>query len=187
MRAYAELTQAALAEISGALASVDPQAVHALGQSILDAKRVFLAGKGRSGLQMRAFAMRLMHMGMTVYVVDDVTTPAITSGDLLLLGSGSGRTPSIVNYAQKARAVGARVGLISISLESPAAEQSDVIVRIDAPTPKRDDTDTSRSILPMGSLFEASLGLLFDVLSVQLMDAQNLTSDGMFVRHANLE
>ena len=52
---------------------------------------------------MRGFAMRLMHLGLQVYVVDDVTTPAIKTEDLLIIGSASGNTKSLVQYAGQAK------------------------------------------------------------------------------------
>ncbi len=74
------------------LHSVDSDDLDQLKQMLLDAERIFIVGKGRSGLQMNGFAMRLMHLGLPVHVVGSVTTPNITANDLLLIGSGSGRT-----------------------------------------------------------------------------------------------
>ena len=39
----------------------------------------------------------------------------------------------------------------------------------------------------MANLFEQSLLLMLDVLTIQLMSDLNLTSEQMFTRHANLE
>jgi D-arabinose 5-phosphate isomerase GutQ len=39
----------------------------------------------------------------------------------------------------------------------------------------------------MGSLFEVTLGLLLDLVIIQLMDELGLDGDQMFTRHANLE
>ena len=46
-----------------------------LVNEVVDAKRIFLLGAGRSGLEARAFAMRLMHMGFDVYVIGSATAP----------------------------------------------------------------------------------------------------------------
>ena len=72
-----ELIDAILADVGRALRQVDPAQVDEICSAILSADRVFIAGKGRSGLQMKAFAMRLMHLGLSAHVVDDVTPPAI--------------------------------------------------------------------------------------------------------------
>ena len=59
---------------------------------IQKAVRIFVAGAGRSGFVSRGFANRLMHLGYTAYFVGDTTTPPIQPGDLLVIGSGSGKT-----------------------------------------------------------------------------------------------
>ena len=187
MLIYENLVNALIAELEGALRSVDPAQIDALRSAILKAPRIFIAGKGRSGLQMRGFAMRLMHLGLTAHVVDDVTTPGLSADDLLIIGSGSGKTASLVEYAKRAKVIQAKVGLITIAPSSPVADNADYVVRISAPTPKLEGSDAKRSIQPMGNLFEQSLGLLLDMITIQMMDELKLTSDQMFKRHANLE
>ena len=79
-------------EISGVFQSVDPSQVAALVTELRLADRIFVTGAGRSGLVLKMAAMRLMHLGLTVHVVGEITAPAIRSGDLLLAASGSGTT-----------------------------------------------------------------------------------------------
>jgi 6-phospho-3-hexuloisomerase len=155
---------------------------------ILGARHIFVAGKGRSGLQMEAFAMRLMHLGLSTHVVGDVTTPGITSDDLLVIGSGSGRTPSLVCHAERAHHLHVPVLLFTAAQDSPMHAFANCIVRIDAPTPKIDeDYAFQASILPMGSLFEQALGLLLDLIVLMLMRDLDVDGGQMFSRHANLE
>ena len=61
--------------------------------------RVFVYGAGRSGLMLRALAMRLMQMGKCAYVVGETVTPSVEEGDLLILASASGKTHSVCHYA----------------------------------------------------------------------------------------
>ena len=68
------------------------------------ANRIFIAGAGRSGFCARGFANRMMHLGFTVYFVGETTTPSIQEGDLLIVGSGSGTTASLVSDCKKAKA-----------------------------------------------------------------------------------
>src|SRR5512139_1017441 len=96
--------------------------------------RIFVAGAGRSGLCMRAFGMRLMHLGKTVHVVGETTTPGIAANDLLILGSGSGRTVSLVVMAEQARRLGAQVLLFTTDAESPLGRLSHHQVVIPAPS-----------------------------------------------------
>ena len=176
-----------LAELTTSLQTIQPEEIDRLKKTLHQANRIFVAGKGRSGLQMRAFAMRLMHLNRHVFVVDDVTTPGIIQGDLLLIGSGSGRTPSLIEYAHRAKGQQAKLALITGNDQSPIAAQADVMVRIAASNPKSERKDHPASILPMGSRFEHTLGLLCEMITLQLMDDLNMTSDEMFTRHANLE
>jgi 6-phospho-3-hexuloisomerase len=154
---------------------------------ILDANRVFVAGVGRSGLVMRSFAMRLMHMGLTAHIVGYETTPAISAGDLLLLGSGSGTTASLLAHGKKARQVGAGLTLITTQGDSPLARLVDLVLVIPAPTPKTDSSNNQRSVQPMASLFEQSMLLTLDALSMMLMERLELDDGTTFLRHANLE
>lgn len=184
---YDEWRVLVLKEVSAALAAVDQNDLDTLRQRILSAKRIFVGGKGRSGLCMRAFAMRLMHLGLAAFVVDDVTTPAITPGDLLFLGSGSGRTPSLLQYATKAKTVGASLALITAIPSSPLSGQAECVVRIPASSVKAADSDQPASAQPMANLFEQCLWLLLDMTTLQLMDELGSDGEQMFARHANLE
>jgi 6-phospho-3-hexuloisomerase len=187
MTDYESLANQLLSELTDSLRSVDSESFDSLKRAVVQARQIFVAGKGRSGLQMRAFAMRLMHLGLQVYVVDDVTTPAIGAGDLLVIGSGSGRTASLVSYANRANELKAQVAVITIDPTSPVARAAELVMRIAASSPKLDDARRDGSSQPLGSLFEQTLGLVLDLLIADLMVELNISSDQMFARHANLE
>lgn len=70
-----------------------------LVNGILGAKKVFVAGAGRSGFMGKSFAMRMMHMGIDAYVPGETTTPNFEKDDILIIGSGSGETKSLVSMA----------------------------------------------------------------------------------------
>ena len=81
-----------LDELRQALAALDNESVERLIAAILKARRIFVAGAGRSGLIMRSFAMRLIHLGFDVSVVGETVTPAMTgvttSGQIAVLCRG---------------------------------------------------------------------------------------------------
>lgn len=188
MQSSQEIIPQIVREIDRCLRAVVPAQTDAVAEAIDDAQRVFVAGAGRSGLAMQAFAMRLMHLGKTVHVVGNVATPAIGERDLLVIGSGSGSTESLRVMAGRAKAAGARLVLLTILPDSPIGRVSDVVLRIPAPSPKaKGAAQTVRSIQPMGSLFEQSLFLLCDALILVLMHKNEMSSEEMFTRHANLE
>ena len=181
------LVSAILDDLSTTLRQLDESQINKLETAILEANRIFVAGKGRTGLQMRGFAMRLMHLGLTVHVVDDVSTPAIQSGDLLIIGSGSGRTMSLVRYAEAVQKIGASLATITGNQSAPIAELAQTIVFIPAKIFQSDAQTKTKSVLLMGSLFEHSLGLLCDLMVIQLKDLLKQSEDDMNERHANLE
>ena len=155
--------------------------------SLDEAEEVFCAGAGRSGFQVKGFAMRLMHMGVASYVVGETCTPNIKKGGVLVVCSGSGETKSLVNHAAKAKEMGARVALITINPQSMIAGMADVVIEISAPSPKSAKQGDIKSIQPMGSLFEQSEGIFMDIAVMMLMERRGKDSDTMFGRHANME
>lgn len=172
-----------LAEVGVCLRQVS---IESLTQAVLlmeTSPRIFVAGAGRSGLVMRAFGMRLMHLGKTVYVVGETTTPSISAADLLIFGSGSGRTAGLLGVAEMARRQGAQILLFTTDATSPLAELADHRIVIPVPSLR----EAEGSLQPMGSLFEQSLLILCDSLILKLMRRTGVDAAQMLERHANLE
>jgi len=187
MKDIQEIGKCIIRELEKTVFGVVDEQAKDLIQAILQASKIFVAGAGRSGFMVRAFAMRLMHIGFEVYVVGETVTPNLTPEDMLVIASGSGATQSLVVMAQKAKAIGARIGLVTIDQQSPIAKLAGIVLTIPAPSPKIQKETVFTSIQPMGSLFEQSLLLILDAIILMLMERQNKTSDTMFTRHANLE
>ena len=186
-RGLRDLLREVFNDLGDVLDGVDDAEVRALTDRILQSQRIFVAGRGRSGLQMRGFAMRLHHLGRTAFVVGETTTPPIAKGDLLIVGSGSGETSTLLPLVERARLVGAGTALLTADLESRLARLADRVVRIPAPASRMDPFQHGAPILPMGSMFECSLALLFEVVVLQLMAATGMSVKEMFARHADLE
>ena len=152
---------------------------------IKTANRIFIIGAGRTGLALKAAAMRLMHLGFTVYVIGEIITPAIAKGDLLIAGSGSGTTASIVSAAEKAAKAGAKVVAISTTTQSPLAALSDHVSVI--PAVQKQDHGSAISQQYAGSLFEQSVLLLTDAIIQTLWKMDGTPAEELWKRHANLE
>lgn len=150
-------------------------------------RRFFFAGAGRSGFAIRGFAMRMMHLGYTCFVLGEPTTPSIHKDDVLVIASGSGNTGSLVSMAEKAKAQEAKVMLVTIDLSSKIGKIADACIQVPAPSPKVQSKLSFESIQPMGSLAEQTAALIFDSLVLQLMERDKMTSDEMFKNHANME
>jgi len=88
-------------------------------------------GAGRSGLVAKAFAMRLMHLGFSSFVVGETITPAMTGNDLMVVFSGSGKTKTVADIAETAKEIGARLALITSNRDSRIGRIADIIVIIE--------------------------------------------------------
>ncbi len=82
--------------------SLSDDEVEEFVEEILRARRIYVMGAGRSGLVAKAFAMRLMHLGLSSFVVGETITPAMSVGDLIVVFSGSGRTLTVADIAETA-------------------------------------------------------------------------------------
>jgi 6-phospho-3-hexuloisomerase len=164
---------------------LDLTAAGAIIPLIQQAERIFVVGAGRTGLALKAAAMRLMHLGLTVFVVGETTTPAIKAGDLLLAGSGSGTTSTIVKAAEKAAAVGAQIIAISTTTDSPLAALATQLLVL--PAAQKQDHGGTISQQYAGSLFEQSVLLLTDAIFQTLWALDGTPAEELWKRHANLE
>ncbi|MFC7062074.1 6-phospho-3-hexuloisomerase [Halobacillus seohaensis] len=180
-----EYTGKVLAELKRTVDLIDNAEAERIVEGILQAKKVFVAGGGRSGFMAKSFVMRMMHVGLDPYVVGETVTPNLESEDIFIVGSGSGETQSLVTMTEKARSIGATVVAVTINPESTIGKLANI--RIEIPAQAKSDGTSGKSIQPMGSLFEQSLLLFFDSIILRFMERKGLSSDTMYGRHANLE
>jgi 6-phospho-3-hexuloisomerase len=182
-----DIAQKAIAEISDAIRSVDKNSTDKLIRFIQNARKIYVAGAGRSLLVLRCAAMRLMHLGHECHVVGDTITPAFEEGDLLIAGSASGETDGVIGIARKAKNIGGSVALITARDSSTLAAISDLAVIIPAYTDKVEDNSMKRPTLPGGTLFEQAMLVMLDSVALRLGQVSGVPSGRAFLRHANLE
>lgn len=177
---FQALTKGALGEIGAILAGVDEKELARLLEAMDEAGRIFFAGAGRSRLMVACTAMRFMQLGAEASLVGEVTAPAITGRDLLVVVSGSGETPSMTAMAAKARTHGARVAAITGARASSLATLADVVVGLEAP---------ARSSQIGAASFEQSILVQGDALAALFARRRGVADpEGtMRRRHANLE
>jgi len=164
---------------------IDIENLIPLINSIRHLDRIFLIAAGRSGFALRSAAMRLMHLGLTVFFVGDTTTPAIKKNDLLIVASGSGTTASMVRAGEKAVSVGARVIAMTTDPESDLAKLAYHTVLI--PAAGKQDFGGGKSKQYAGSLFEQFLFLLMDAVFQSLWKMDGTPAEVLWEQHANLE
>jgi 6-phospho-3-hexuloisomerase len=158
-----------LNKISSVLQATDDNLVDKLVSAVDKAKRIFVAGAGRSGLVSRFFAMRLVHSGYKVYMVGEIVTPSIQAGDLFVIVSGSGGTETLMPLVKKAKSMGAQIAVVSMKSKSPMASFGLV------------------HGMPMGTVFELSTLIFLEAIISRIIHEKGLTEEGMRALHANLE
>ncbi|MBX4199190.1 SIS domain-containing protein [Candidatus Parcubacteria bacterium] len=178
--------EAILEEIRTVLSKVDDSEIDKLLSAITEAKKVVSVGAGRVGMAVRGFAMRLGHLGLASHMVGDATVPSVAHGDLLFVASGSGETETIYQIVNIAKKNGAGVALITGNPQSRMGELADIIVKVSAPS-KVKAVEGLKSVQPMTTLNEQSLGILFDAIVLRLMEEMGETHETMWARHSNLE
>ena len=83
MKSIQDIGKQIVQELEKTVSNVSNESAEELIRAILESGRIFVAGAGRSGFMVKAFAMRLMHMGFDAYVVGETITPNLTSEDIL--------------------------------------------------------------------------------------------------------
>lgn len=166
-------------------------------KELIRAKRVYVMGAGRSGLVAKAFAMRLMHLGMFSYVVGETITPSLHLGDLIVVLSGSGKTRTVVDIVQTAKEIGGRICLITSNPDSPIGKLADSVVRIENYREQvfdesreyeiRQMLGENRSFAPLGTLFETASMTFCDAVISRIMEIKEIDESTLQVRHANIE
>jgi len=182
-----ELRQQIIGELEGALSTVSEDQVQQLLEALLAAKRIFVVGRGRTGLVMQAFAMRLMHLGLQAAIVGDTLAPNISAPDLLVAGSGSGETRFTNLAADIAQGVGAKIVCITTRPDSRLARKANLIVTLSGPTFRAASADAPASVQPPGSLFEQGLWVVLDTVVLMLMQRLRIAAEQLLARHANIE
>ena len=174
------------AEIQLVLQNVNEESVLELGRTILGARCVVVHGAGRVGLACKGFAMRLGHLGRTVFTVADSTIGPAGKDDVLIIGSSSGETQTVYDVAVAGKRMGARIVVVTANPDSRIAALGDLVIVLKAPT-KFGPTEGTNSIQPMATLFEQCLQILFDAIVLILMKQTNQTHADLWARHANLD
>ena len=179
--------QDALEEFGRVFEKVDDAAVDAAVQMLGQANRIVVFGAGREGLQIRGLAMRLFHMGLAASVVGEMTTPAIGPRDLFVVTSGPGELPTGLALLEVAKRAGATILVVTAQPSSPVAAFADRVLVLPAQTMADDQGAEIPSSLPMGSLYEGCLFVLFEVMVGKLIELIGVDPDAMRRRHTNLE
>lgn len=175
--------------------TITDENVSKMTKIIEEVESIFIMGLGRSGLVAKAFAMRLMHLGLNVYVVGETTTPAITDKDCLIAISGSGETSYIISTTGITKNIGSKIIAITSYPDSTLAQRSDLVLQLQGRTKidsepnyaRRQISGLHQSLSPMGTIFEISALIFLDSIIAQMMQDLGQTEKDLKARHTVLE
>ncbi len=176
----------ACTELAAVADQLDETSVETACQMIATAEKIVLFGCGREGLQIQGLAMRLHHLGLSATMQGAMNTPPLGPGDLFLTSAGPGELSTVTALMQTARTAGAQTLFPTAAPATPSAALATHILRIPAQTMATDQTQPT-STLPMGSLYEGALFVLFEVMVQRLAGILGETSETMRARHTNME
>lgn len=186
MEEYSQLGEIIINEIASVINKVDPAEVDTLVDEILAAKKVFFIAVGRVFLSLQCMAKRLAHLGINCEIIGSITERAITDKDLLIVASGSGESAVPKAIAEKAKKLNARIGIITSAKESSIKSISDFAVHLHCPT-KTNPEEGVKSVQSMSTLFDQSLHIFGDIVSMIIQNRKSLSKEELWKYHANLE
>ena len=168
------------------LQSLSDKKVEDFIKRILGARAIFFCAQGRSGFILRCFCMRLMHLGYQVYFCGETITPAIEPGDMLVVLSGSGETPSTLEAVKASKRRKAFTFAIVGNIESSIASVVDRYIHLPGTTKLRRDSEP-QSLQMAGSLFEQAAFMFLEAIILILHQEQLAGSDSFASRHTVIE
>jgi 6-phospho-3-hexuloisomerase len=145
---------------------------------VLTAHKIFVYGAGRSGLVGKAFAMRLVQIGLQAYFIGETVTPIVTPADAVVVISKTGETHSTIQVANIVRRVGAKLVVITGEKGSKLSHIGNIVILLQS-----DTQENNPNIAPLGTIFENAAFLFFDCLIAELMAKKGETEDSMRARH----
>lgn len=180
-----DFSRTALSELEVVVNLLDDAEICAACERIVAACRIMVYGCGREGLMMRAFAMRLHHLGLSVSVQGDMTAPPLSRGDLFVASAGPGELSTVNALMDAAVDAGADILFLTAIPDTPASARSSLVLHIPAQTHATENA--AASALPMGSLYEGAMFILFEAMVDDLARRLGQSAKNMRARHTNME
>ncbi len=165
--------------VSEALSQIPAEVVTRAVEILLKAPEIFVYGAGRSGIIGRAFAMRLVQVGLAAFVIGESTTPIVRAGDAVFILSGRGESQSSIQTANIVRREGAQLIVLTGRSTSKLAHAANLAIPLEFP----EDAEQPR-LAPLGTLFESASLQFTDALITSIMRARGESEDSMRRRHA---
>ena len=180
-----------LNEIKNVLDSIDERQVDELIELIRNSDKVVGYGAGRMGLSLKAFIMRLNHLGIQAYYLGDTYIPPLTEYDLVIVSSGSGETSMVKKFVEevgkKTKAWVAAIVGDELSSISTMANHVVVFKPCNGGLNSGDSDKKINSIQLMSTLNEQATYILFDIIAKKLADKMGMDTEKTKRNHFNVE
>ncbi len=183
----ASLYKSALNELAGVFDHLNDADVDIANEMIAKANKIVVFAGGREKLQIMGFAMRLYHMGLKAAVEGDMNTPPVGKGDLFIVTIGPGEISTGLALLNVAKKAGANILFITAQPNGRGADYADFVLHLPAQTMADDQGEAKTSVLPMGSLYEGALFILFEIMILKLIEKLGITPEAMRANHTNME
>jgi len=144
---------------------------------ILESKKIFVYGVGRSGFIGKCFCMRLFHLGFNSYFVGETITPKFEKDDLIILISKSGEKSTILEIAKKCKKEKGKILSITSNKKNILAKISDFTIVI----------PDKKSIQIGNSLFEQVCFLFLEEFVQYYIEKNKIRKEIIEKKHTNLE
>ena len=132
---------------------------------------------GRMGYSLRAFIMRLNHLGFNASMIGDTNVPRVRENSILFINSSSGETPSVLLFAEQALKERGEIFLTTCNKESSIGKLANRIVQI----------PIIESAQLMKSPYEQFSMLLYDYIILRLVETLGLDKEKISSNHSILE
>lgn len=164
-------------EVLTTLREIKKEELEKLERLILNSKKIFVYGTGRSGYIGRCFCMRLFHLGFDSYFIGETITPKFTEKDLIIFISGTGEKSTILEIAKICKKEKGKILTITSNKKGKLTKISDYLIYI----------PVKNSVQFGNSLFEQVCFLFLDSFVQFYIEKHKINKDLMKKRHTNLE
>ncbi len=180
----------AVEALKGVIEGFDYEKLQEIADIIDEGNNIFVVGRGRSRQTAMNFGERLAQFGKNVYVVGMPTAPSIKKGDVLVVSSGSGSTPTLVDFATTAKEVGAKCVLLCWNKDA-------AVSKINTATFIVSDVDRSKGYESTAgadakiyseiyAYYDYPTNIAFDTILTYIMQKNGLTREEVEANKANL-
>ncbi len=164
------------------------QFVEAIDKAAKKGHGIFIVASGRSAMVGQMFQTRLEHLEIPVcFVTNSRSVPYLQKGDLILVISGSGRTPIVKAILESYLDQNPKIISITSYPESWLGRISDLVVQLIGRTKidiARREMGEEASLTPEGTQFEIATAVFLDGVIAELVMHYKKSNADLAARHS---